>query len=136
MVQERVPTGIPGYDKLIEGGFTQDSVNLIAAGPGCGKTIFCMQFLWNGLAKYNEPGLFISFEENLVDLKKDALSFGWDFEKFIEQGRCNFIYYHPYEVRDIHAELERQIRAIGAKRVVIDSTSVYGMTMETEFEVS
>lgn len=130
-----VPSGIPGFDKLIGGGFNQDSVNLIAGGPGCGKTILCLQFLWNGLVKYNEPGLFISFEENLADLKKDAKSFGWDFDKYIEQGMCNFIYYHAYEVRDIHNELERQIRSVGAKRVVIDSTSVYGMTLETPFEV-
>ncbi|RME53199.1 hypothetical protein D6783_02650 [Candidatus Woesearchaeota archaeon] len=135
MEEKKIPTGIPGFDKLIGGGFTPESVNLLSAGPGCGKTIFCLQFLWNGLTKYNEPGLFISFEENLVDLKRDALMFGWDFEKYIEQGMCNFIYYHPYEVRDIHNELERQIRSVNAKRVVIDSTSVYGMTMETEFEV-
>lgn len=132
---DRVPTGIPGFDDLVGGGFNANSSNLLAAGPGCGKTIFCMQFLWNGVTKFNEPGLFISFEETVEDLKKDALAFGWDFDKLEREGKLRMVYYHPYEMRDIHHELERNVTAIGAKRVVIDSSSVYGMTLESAFEV-
>ncbi len=131
----KVPTGIPGFDNLIEGGFNHKSVNLIAGGPGCGKTLMCMQFLHNGITKYNENGLFISFEENIDDLKKDAAAMGWDFDELEKQNRVKFIYFHPYEVRDIHRDLEDQIKSVDARRVVIDSTSVYGMTLETPFEV-
>jgi KaiC/GvpD/RAD55 family RecA-like ATPase len=94
-----------------------------------------MQFLWNGVKQFNENGLFISFEENIDDLRNDAASMGWDFGPFEEQQKMKFVYFHPYEVRDIHRELENMIHSIGAKRVVIDSTSVYGMTLETPFEV-
>jgi len=131
----KVATGIPGFDELIEGGFNSKSVNLIAGGPGCGKTLFCLQFLWNGVTHHDEHGLFISFEENIDDLKQDAAALGWDFEEYERQNKIKFVYFHPYEVRDIHRELEKQILAVGAKRVIIDSTSVYGMTLETSFEV-
>ena len=132
---DKVPTGIPGFDELVQGGFTPKSANLIAAGPGCGKTLFCLQFLWNGLTKFNDNCLFISFEENIDDLRLDARAMGWNFEEFERQGRMKFVYFHPYEVREVHRDLERQVQLVGAKRVVIDSTSVYGMTMETQFEV-
>ena len=132
---EKVPTGIPGFDELVQGGFNRKSVNLIAGGPGCGKTIFCLQFLWNGLTKFNENGLFVSFEENLDDLKKDAMAMSWDFDQFERDKKVKFVYFHPYEVRDIHRQLEHEIKSVNAKRVVIDSTSVYGMTLETAFEV-
>jgi KaiC/GvpD/RAD55 family RecA-like ATPase len=49
---EKVPTGIPGFDQLVQGGFNKRSVNLIAGGPGCGKTIFCLQFLWEGITQF------------------------------------------------------------------------------------
>jgi KaiC/GvpD/RAD55 family RecA-like ATPase len=132
---EKVATGIPGFDQLIQGGFNSKSVNLIAGGPGCGKTLFCLQFLWNGLTQFNENGLFVSFEENLEDLKKDALAMGWDFDRFENEKKVKFVYFHPYEVRDIHKQLEHEIKSINAKRIIIDSTSVYGMTLETAFEV-
>jgi len=132
---QKVPTGIPGYDELVEGGFNPGSVNLMAAGPGCGKTLFCLQYLWNGITKFKEPGLFISFEENIHDLKSDALAMGWNFDPYEKHGHFKFVYFHPYEVRNIHHELEKLIGQIHARRVVIDSTSVYGMTLETPFEV-
>ena len=129
----RIQTGIPGFDDLVEGGFNPNSTNLVAAGPGCGKTIFCMQFLWNGATQYNEPGLFVSFEENIDDLKNDAQRFGWDFGKL--DGKVRFVYYATADMRDAVESIKRHIQETGAKRVVIDSTSVYGMMMETPFEV-
>ncbi|MBN2457773.1 hypothetical protein JXB31_01430 [Candidatus Woesearchaeota archaeon] len=132
---ERIPTGIPGFDELVQGGFCPRSVNLIAGGPGCGKSIFCMQYLWNGLTQMGENGIYISFEENVDDLRKDALELGWDFAKFEHEGRFKFIYFQPYEVTCVHTEIQRLINEIGAKRVVIDSTTVYGMALETVFEV-
>ena len=131
---ERMPTGIPGFDGLIGGGFVPRSVNLVSGGPGCGKSIFCMQFLWNGSTKFNQPGLFISFEENVTDLKEDAKAFGWDFDS-IEHNKVHFMYYHPYDVMDVHEQIAEMIKKTGAKRVVFDSTSVYGMTLESKYEV-
>ena len=62
---ERVPSGIPLFDKYTQGGFLKNSVNLITGGAGTGKTTFVLQYLWNGLTKYKENGLFLSFENDL-----------------------------------------------------------------------
>jgi KaiC/GvpD/RAD55 family RecA-like ATPase len=131
----RVPTGIPGFDELIQGGFNEKSVNLLAGGPGCGKSIFCMQFLWNGLTKYNQNGVFISFEEAIDDLRKDALEFGWDFAKYESEGKFKFIYFQPYEVTGINEEIRRIVNEVNAKHVVIDSSTVYGMALDKTFDI-
>jgi KaiC/GvpD/RAD55 family RecA-like ATPase len=131
----RVPTGIPGFDSLVQGGLNKASVNLVSGGTGCGKTIFGLQYLWEGITKFNEPGVFCSTEEDLTDLKLDAKKFGWDFDELEKQKKCIFIYFNPYESSDIKGHLEQAIKKIGAKRVIIDSISVFGMGLDNEFEV-
>ncbi|MFH1442772.1 MAG: ATPase domain-containing protein, partial [Candidatus Micrarchaeota archaeon] len=59
----RVPTGIPGLDELIEGGFEKGSVILVVGDTGTGKSTFAMQYLYNGATKYKEPGVYLTFEE-------------------------------------------------------------------------
>ena len=59
----RIPTAIPGLDELIEGGFIENDVILLTGGPGAGKSTFGVQFLYEGIVKYNEPGLYVTLEE-------------------------------------------------------------------------
>ncbi|MFH1424388.1 MAG: ATPase domain-containing protein [archaeon] len=132
---ERVKTGIPGLDELIEGGFVRDSSILVSGGTGTGKTIFCMQFLYNGATKYNEPGVFLTFEEDRPNLIRDASRFGWDLEKLEKEKKLIVAYEEPYNVEKFADLLEKHVFAIKAKRLVIDSTSVFGMAMENEHEV-
>ena len=73
---KRVPTGIAEFDDLIKGGFKKTSINLIAGKAGTGKTVFAMQFLYNGVTKFNENGLYITFEEKKKKTYKDMLEFG------------------------------------------------------------
>ena len=80
---ERVPTGILGLDSLIEGGFPQGRSILITGEPGTGKSIFALQFLAEGL-KRNEKCIFVSADENPMDILEQAASMGWDFERYIE----------------------------------------------------
>jgi len=130
----RVSTGIPGLDRLTEGGFIRGSVNLISGGAGTGKTIFAMQFLYEGVQK-GEVGLFISMEEDISDLKEDAKAFGWDFDKYEAEGKVRFVYFYPYDLSDFQTQLISEITKTKAQRVVIDSTSVFGMALEDEYEV-
>ena len=58
---QRVASGISIFDSIIQGGFIPGSINLVAGGPGTGKTIFCLQFLYNGATKFKENGLFVTF---------------------------------------------------------------------------
>ncbi len=60
---QRVPTYIPGFDSLVEGGFKEKSVNLVVGGAGTGKTIFAIQFLVDGIRKHGDTGVYITFEE-------------------------------------------------------------------------
>ncbi|MGB9748706.1 MAG: RAD55 family ATPase [Candidatus Woesearchaeota archaeon] len=131
---ERVPTGIKGLDEIIGGGFIPSSVNLVSGGAGAGKTVFALQFLYTGALR-GEKGLFISMEEELQDLKDDAKTFGWDFDKLEAEGKVKFVYIYPYEITNFQTLLINEIAQVGAKRVVIDSTSVLGMALDNEFEV-
>jgi len=124
---DRIPSGIPGFDKLIDGGFVKGSINLISGGPGTGKTIFSMQFLYEGITKFKENGLFISFEENLNGLKNDAAVFDWDFPELEKQGKCKFLTFKPLNNPSLTSDLVRIIKKNDIKRVVIDSVSVFSM---------
>ncbi|MEM0350810.1 MAG: ATPase domain-containing protein, partial [Archaeoglobaceae archaeon] len=60
---ERVPTGIPGFDELCEGGLLRNRSYLVSGPSGSGKTVFAMQFLVNGIEMFDEPGIFVATEE-------------------------------------------------------------------------
>jgi circadian clock protein KaiC len=135
MVIQRVPTGIPGFDELIEGGFLKNSTVLLSGGTGTGKTIFSMQYLINGAKKYNEPGVFLSFEEDYEGLSRDASRFGWDIDKLQKQKKVSFLYEEPYNLEQISKVIENAVYEYRAKRLVIDSTSVFGLSLETAHEV-
>jgi KaiC/GvpD/RAD55 family RecA-like ATPase len=131
---QRVQTGIPGFDKLIEGGLLQKSTYLVSGGVGSGKTIFSMQFLYNGATKYNEPGVFLSFEEPIIDIKRDVSRFGWDIDKLEQGNKLRILHEEPYNVDKFSNIIEGAIYEIGAKRLVIDSTSVFGLALQTEHD--
>jgi circadian clock protein KaiC len=128
---ERVESGIPGLDKLIEGGFVKGSVNLIAGRVGTGKTIFCCQYILHGLRK-GESCVYVTLEESVEEILSDVSVFGWDneFRKYIDKGKLIFIEEFPAsfaELRDIVVDL---IRRVGAKRFALDSLSVATMGWE------
>lgn len=131
----RIPTYIPGFDRIIEGGFVRHSLNLLSGGAGTGKTVLSLQFLYNGIVRGNENALFVSFEENLNDLKEDAKAFGMDFDKFESEKKAKFVYLSPYNLQNFKEELSTEVSIIDARRVVIDSTSTFGMGLDSSYEV-
>ena len=68
----KAPTGIQGLDEITGGGLPRGRPTLISGGPGAGKTLFGLEFLVRGATKYDEPGVFMSFEESIEDLTKNA----------------------------------------------------------------
>ena len=129
LLVERCPTGIPGFDKLCNGGLVRNNTYVVTGGPGAGKSIFLLQYLWTGLA-YNENGLYVSFESDLTDVMQDAYILGWDFGKYDQAGKCKFVRIDP-SVSD--KELSKQILGYVAKydvkRICIDPLSVFNMTL-------
>ncbi len=126
---ERIPTGIPGLDELIEGGFVKGSTVLVTGGTGTGKTTFCAQFIWEGL-KRGEPGVYISLEEDVEDVKDDLKRFGFDFKRFEESRIFRMLYQNPFEVSDISSTIMDAINLVNAQRLVIDPISLLGMYMK------
>ena len=78
---KKIPTGIAGLDNMLNGGLPSRRSILVCGGPGAGKTILSWQFLYNGAVRYNEPGLYVSFDEDTDELKEEIASFGWSLKK-------------------------------------------------------
>jgi len=135
---ERTPTGVPGLDELTEGGFERGSTVLVMGEAGCGKTSLLMQFLHAGSTKYNEPGIFLSFEEHHDSIIKHSLAFGWDLQKLEDEKKIAIINYKPHEVRKLTEEggglIWDTISEIGAKRFAIDSLSSYTVLFESTYQ--
>jgi len=131
--KSRCATGIPGFDSLCQGGLYKDSVNVILGGPGAGKTTFLLQYLWNGINKYNENGLYVSFESHDEDLFLDAKTYGWDFMKLYDEGTCQFLRISPKTtVFELSKKLERLALKTDVKRVCIDPIAILSMAIKDE----
>jgi len=133
---KRIPIGIEKLDSLISGGVIKNSVNLIAGGAGTGKTIFAIQSLINGIKKYNEPGIYLTFEEKKKKTYADMLTFGWDLAKYEKEDKFAYLEYTPEQVKKILVEgggiVETIIEKLKAKRIVIDSVTSFALLYEDE----
>jgi len=122
---QRVKTGIEGLDQLLYGGFLEGDAVLVVGSPGTGKTSLGMQFLYNGITKYDEPGFFITFEEFPQQIYRDGLNFGWDLRQLEEENKLKVLFTSPdlmqQDIQRQEGLLPEMIREIGAKRVVVDS---------------
>src|SRR6185312_12833066 len=129
-------TGIPGLDQITQGGLPRDRTTLVCGTAGCGKTLFGMQFLVNGIEQYGEAGAFIAFEETSDDLVKNVASLGYDLDELVSSGKLALDHIRverneieesgEYNLDGLFMRLELAIRSVRAKRVVID-------TLETLF---
>jgi len=135
----RVPSGIPGLDELIQGGFLEGSSVLVAGGAGTGKTIFSTQFIYNGASVYGEPGIYITMEEGATNLWWNMKSFKWNLPKYEQDGLIKIYKMGMLEPREFASKFDEEIerikkmvKEIGAKRLVVDSTTAFGMWMGKE----
>jgi len=133
----RVPTGIPNFDRLIEGGFGKNSTNLIIGEPGAGKSIFATQFLIDGVKK-GETCLYVTFEEKKKNFFKNMKEFGWDLEKYEKKEKFTFLEYTPVKVKTMLEEGGGAIESIILKkkitRIVIDSITSFELLFDNELK--
>ncbi|OUC13720.1 MAG: circadian clock protein KaiC [Alkalinema sp. CACIAM 70d] len=130
---QKIRTMIEGFDDISHGGFPVGRTSLVSGTSGTGKTLFAVQFLYNGITQFDEAGIFVTFEESTADIIKNAVSFGWDLQKLIDEGKLFVLDASPdpegQEVVgnfDFSALIERiqyAIRKYKAKRVSIDSVT-------------
>ncbi len=124
-------TGILGLDDITTGGIPQNRPTLLLGNTGCGKTIMAMQFLIKGIEMYNEPGVFITFEEKTDELALNVGSFDFDLNTHLANNKLYIEHIHiiPEEVHDtgkydlegLFIRIEHAINNVKAKRVVLDS---------------
>ena len=126
----KVPTGIEGFDEVTGGGLPQGRPTLICGGPGCGKTLFSLEFLIRG-ALHGERGVFVTFEETEADLIKNVRSLGYDLAALIKRKLLAIEYVRverseieetgEYDLEGLFIRLDDALRSIGARRIVLDT---------------
>ena len=127
----KTPTGISGLDDLTLGGLPSGRPTLLCGAAGCGKTVFALTFLLNGATEYDEPGVFMSFEERTHDLAANVGSLGYDLDRLIAARRIVVDHVRlerseieesgEYDLEGLFVRLGHAIDTVGAKRVVLDT---------------
>jgi len=139
MSENRVKTGIKGFDDMLGGGFLPQTANLVEGAPGTGKSTLGMQFIYNGIIQFNEPGLIITFEEFPKQYYHDAASFGWDFNKLEKEGMLKVIMTSPevtqQDLENVGGIIETQISEMGIRRVLIDSITHFERLTQDPIEL-
>ena len=130
----KCPTGIQGLDEITDGGLPQGRPTLVCGKAGCGKTLMAMEFLVRGAVEYDEPAVFMSFEESAEELVQNVASLGWDLEALIAEKKIAIHYVHverseiqetgEYDLEALFVRLGYAIDSIKAKRVVLDTVEV------------
>lgn len=125
------PTGIVGLDQITGGGLPQGRPTLVCGSAGCGKTMLAMEFLVRGATEFNEPGVFMSFEETDKELVANVGSMGFDlpglcarkklFMDYVRVERSEIEESGEYDLEGLFIRLQYAIKAVGAKRVVLDT---------------
>ena len=139
---KRVPTGIPGLDQLLNGGLMEGASVLLAGGAGCGKTILSTQYIYQGAAQYDDPGIYITLEEGTTNIWWNMKSFHWNIAKMQQNNLINIYRVGMFNPKEFATEFDNEIGKIkdmvnemGARRLVIDSTTAFGMFMGSDAEV-
>jgi circadian clock protein KaiC len=124
------PTGIKGFDEISNGGLPTGRPSLVCGPPGAGKSLFALQFLINGVNQYDEPGVFLSFEEDRADVVADVGSLNFDLDGLERDGRLlvDALTLEPqavdtgeFDLEALMVRLTFAVEKIGAKRVAIDN---------------
>jgi circadian clock protein KaiC len=131
---EKSPTGINGLDDITYGGLPKGRPTLVCGSAGSGKTLMAMEFLVKGAKKYDEPGVFMAFEETEEELSKNFASLGFDIDDLEAKNKLVVDYVHidkseieetgEYDLEGLFIRLGLAIDSIGAKRVALDTLEV------------
>ena len=130
----RLETHLAGFDLIAGGGLPEGRTTLVTGTAGSGKTILATQFLVEGIRRGEQGGVFVSFEEPVGDIRQNMLAFGWDIQRWEDEGRWAFVdaaydadsaatIAGSYDLSALITRVEHAIQTVGAKRVSLDSFS-------------
>lgn len=127
----KTPTGITGLDEITGGGLPKGRPSLVCGEAGCGKTLMSLEFIIRGATEFNEPGVFVAFEEKAEELTMNVGSLGFDLNKLQADKLVKIDHVHidrseieetgEYDLEGLFIRLGYSIDSIGAKRVVLDT---------------
>jgi len=124
-----VATGIRGLDEILLGGIIRNNTTLVKGIAGSGKTLLGIQFIYNGVVRFDEPGIIVSFEANPEKFHQDAEGFGWNLQELHEAGQLELIFTSPEvlqtELDDPQSLLLQRANEIRARRIFIDTISLF-----------
>ena len=143
-MDERLATGIEGFDQLVQGGFPRQTVNLVAGPAGSGKSLFGLHFCHSGAARFGEPAMYLILEETKASLQRVMRNFGMDFDDLERSNRCLMIDLGELRVagpdgstvgfQELQEFLASSLKSAHVKRLVIDSLSAVGLRYTTPGE--
>ncbi len=137
-LSDRTPTGIKGFDELIQGGLLKGETYIISGVSGAGKSIFSLEFLYRGASQFDEPGLYVTFEETMQSLLRNGNNFEWNLGSLIRNKKLLIADFtmmtlgdtaltlnpEAFNLDGLFITLETAVKELGIKRVVLDPVSV------------
>ncbi|MFW5692992.1 MAG: circadian clock protein KaiC [Thermoguttaceae bacterium] len=128
----KLKTGIPGFDLIAQGGLPRGRTTLVAGTAGSAKTVFAAQFLASGIAQFDQPGVFVTFEETPADIRMNMHTLGWPIAEWEAERKWVFVDASPrpgemcseagqYDLGGLLARLQHAVGTVGAQRVALDS---------------
>ncbi len=130
-ILQKSPTGISGLDEITRGGLPLGRPTLLCGSAGCGKTLMSIEFIVRGALEFNEPGVFMAFEEKADELATNVASLGFDLNTLVADKKIRIDHVHierseieetgEYDLDGLFIRLGYAIDSIGAKRVVLDT---------------
>jgi KaiC/GvpD/RAD55 family RecA-like ATPase len=136
---ESTITGVEGLDEILNGGIVRTSTTLVSGGPGTGKSLFGLQYVYTGAKRFDEKGIYLSFEETEADLREAAESIGFDrWQDYVDDGQIK-VYDHDLLIRenDFNSSLDLLLEDLDNHdyaRLVLDSLTMFQLFFETERE--
>lgn len=135
-MSKKLLTGITGFDHISHGGLPLNRATLVAGTAGSAKTLFAAQFLASGIQNFDEPGVFVTFEETPEDIRENLATFNWNVPAWEAQKKWAFVDVSPntddetfisgdFELSAIIARIQHAVKAVNAKRLVLDSLGAF-----------
>ncbi len=153
MPVDYILTGIPGVDKILaDKGIPKGHTILVSGGPGSGKTTFAIQFLYMGATQYDEPGVYVTLDEEPDDIKENMAAYGWDLKKLEDDNKLKFINVSPVRVAPSEGTgliqigikefrliklleaIKQGVKEVNAKRIVVDPITMFTLQFPDEIE--
>jgi len=135
----KVPSGIPGFDEICNGGFEKNSSNLVVGPSGSGKTIFLYQFIYTGAVFYQEPGIIVSLDKKKENIFSKLRKFDWLFDDLEKKGFISFVNIKPHELKKFIEEggglIWDSAMEINAKRLIVDSLSSFDLYFDSLYDL-